>query len=90
MEYINQKQMILDYIKNNGSITVRDAVIDLGINALPTRIAELKKNGYPIAVKHERGKNRYGKTTQYIRYYIDTDIDEVTNTNDNTRNPSTF
>ena len=71
MEYINQRQMILDYISLHGSITVRDAVIDLGINALPKRISELKKNGYHIAVKHEKGKNRYGKTVPYIRYYID-------------------
>ena len=71
MEYINQHQMVIDYIKLNGSITVRDAVIDLGINALPSRVAELKKSGYPIAVKKEKGKNRYGKTVPYKRYYLD-------------------
>lgn len=72
MEYINQQQMILDYISLHGSITVTDASRDLGIygGSLSTRISELKRLGHPISTKTEKGKNRYGKNTQYKRYYL--------------------
>ena len=72
MEYINQRQMILDYILQNGSITTADASMDLGIygGSLSTRISELKRLGHPILTKQEKGTNRHGKTTQYKRYYL--------------------
>lgn len=70
MEYINQKQMILDYIQINGRITVTDAVKDLGINALPARIRDLKRDGYNIVATTQKGKNRYGKSTIYTEYSI--------------------
>lgn len=72
MEYINQRQMILDYISLHGSITVTDASRDLGIygGSLSTRISELKRLGHPISTKTEKGKNRYGKNTQHKRYYL--------------------
>ena len=73
MEYINQHQMVIDYIKLNGSITVSDAQKDLGIAYLPPRISELRKAGYSILRKSEQGKNRFGKTTTYARYYLDGD-----------------
>ena len=71
MEYINQHQMVIDYIKLNGSITVSDAQKDLGIAYLPPRISELRKAGYPILSKTEHGKNRFGKAVTYTRYYLD-------------------
>ena len=63
--------MILDYIRINGSIIAADAVKDLGIMGLSSRIAELKKAGYHIITKTEKGKNRYGKTVWYSRYFLD-------------------
>ena len=70
MDYTNHHQMILDYIKIKGSITAADAVKDLGIMGLSSRISELKKLGYPISIKTEKGKNRYNKPVRYSRYYI--------------------
>ena len=68
--------MILDYIFLHGSITVTDASRDLGIygGSLSTRISELKRLGHPISTKTEKGRNRYGKTTTYKRYYINSDV----------------
>lgn len=63
--------MIVDYIRLHGSITAADAVKDLGIMGLSSRIAELKKSAYPIIVKTEKGKNRYGKPVRYSRYFLD-------------------
>ena len=73
MDYINQHQMIVDYIRINGSITAADAFADLGITCLPSRISELRKMGYPILIKIEKGVNRFGKPVRYHRYYIDSD-----------------
>lgn len=70
----NQKERIVDYIKDFGSITHLEAVRDLGCQRLASRISELKKMGYPIVSEFETGKNRYGEPTHYKRYSL-----EVTN-----------
>ena len=41
---MNQRQMVLQYIKDFGSITSYQAYIDLGITQLATRIKELKEH----------------------------------------------
>ena len=43
---ITQRQRIIDYIKEFGSITSLDAYKDLGITQLGARIDQLKKEGY--------------------------------------------
>ena len=65
--------MIVDYIRINGSITAADAFSDLGISCLPSRISELKKQGYMIKFENIKGVNRFGKPVRYHRYYIDSD-----------------
>ena len=56
-----QRDRILDYLRKNGGLTVREAVIDLNINCLPKRIEELRKMGYSISMTWIYGKNvRYG------------------------------
>lgn len=63
-------EMILQYILEHGSITDREAVIDLGVGRLASRICELRKDGYDIISEREKGKNRYGKITYYARYRL--------------------
>ena len=67
----NQKERIVDYIKDFGSITHLEAVRDLGCQRLASRISELKKMGYPIVSEFETGKNRYGEPTNYKRYSLE-------------------
>jgi len=43
-----QKQQVLDYIKENGSIDGWTAVTELHIMRLPARIWDLKADGVPI------------------------------------------
>ena len=43
-----QRDRILNYLKENGSITVRDAIFDLDINSPAKRIQELRDMGYVI------------------------------------------
>lgn len=66
----NQKQLILDYIQQYGSITNTEAVNDLGIGRLAARVEELRKLGYPIATVMEQGKNKREEPVIYARYII--------------------
>ncbi len=61
---LNQKELILQYIKDFGSITSYQAYIDLGITQLATR----------INTEWISKKNRYGKPVAFKKYKL-----EVTN-----------
>lgn len=65
---VSQKQMVLDYIREFGSITPIDAFRDLGVTRLAAKIFELKKEGHDIDKVIETGKNRFGNRTRYARY----------------------
>lgn len=66
-----QREMILQYMKDNGSITPVDAMREFGCMRLGARIWDLKnKDGIDIKVKMESQKNRYGKTVSYARYSL--------------------
>ena len=67
----NQKQRILKYIADFGSITQFEAQKDLVVQRLPSRITELKKEGYKITYKWETVKNRYGEKCRIKRYSIE-------------------
>ena len=66
----NQKQRIINYIRQFGSITSRDAYMDLGITQLGARIDGLERDGYAFKKEWETGKNRFGEEIQYKRYYL--------------------
>ena len=65
-----QREMVLDYIHEFGSITQLEALRDLGVARLASRISELKKLGYPIVSKSEAVKNRWGKKSHIKRYSL--------------------
>ena len=65
---ITQTQRVYDYIKEFGSITGKEAFLDLGIMHLPARIYDLEKQGYPIKREFESNKNRFGESVSYARY----------------------
>jgi hypothetical protein len=71
---MNQKELIIKYIKDFGSITSYQAYIDLGITQLATRIKELKEQGYSFSYEWISKKNRYGKPVAFKKYKL-----EVTN-----------
>jgi len=66
----NQREMILKYIEDFGSITSYEAYIDLGITQLATRIKELKEQGYQFEHEWIRKKNRYNKPVRFKRYKL--------------------
>lgn len=63
-----QNQRILDYIEDFGSITQIEALRDLGVMRLASRISDLKRLGYPIESTIETVNNRYGEKCHVKRY----------------------
>ena len=68
---MNQRLMVLQYIRDFGSITSYSAYVDLGITQLATRIKELKQEGYYFTYEIEVKKNRYGKKVRFKRYKLE-------------------
>lgn len=67
---ISQKQRIINYIREFGSISSWEAYSDLGITQLGARIDQLKKEGYEFKTEWESSTNRFGERTDYKRYYL--------------------
>ena len=68
---MTQKDRILQYMMQFGSITPVQAFADLGVMRLSARIYDLEADGVQIGRHTEKAKNRYGETVHYTRYYID-------------------
>lgn len=71
MEKLKQTRRVIDYIERFGSITTLEAVRDLGVMRLASRINDLRKEGYPIVSEYIKVKNRYGEHTSVKRYWIE-------------------
>lgn len=65
---MTQRERILNYMDENGSITAFEAVLYLGVLQLSARIVELEKMGFRFTKTPEKSKNRYGDPVNYIRY----------------------
>lgn len=68
---MNQCEKVLKYIKDYGSITSSEAVKELGVYRLASRINELRDRGEDIKDEWLTSKNRYGENIRYKRYFID-------------------
>jgi hypothetical protein len=67
---MTQREAILNYINEFGSITPFEAFADLGITKLATRISEMRRDGMEFKIEMVGTKNRYGKTVHYARYSL--------------------
>lgn len=76
---MNQKQRVIKYIKDFGSITALEAVKDIGVLQLGARIDGLQKDGYVFKKEWEHSKNRYGETVSFKRYSLEEMIEENMN-----------
>lgn len=65
---MTQREAILQYIEEFGSITPMQAFGDLSITKLATRISEMRKDGMKFTIEMVNVKNRYGKTVTYAKY----------------------
>ena len=65
-----QNDRIIDYINEFGSITQIQALADLGVMRLASRISDLKRLGYPVESEMITVKNRYGEECKVKRYRL--------------------
>lgn len=63
-----QAERVLDYIREFGSITQLEALRDLGVMRLASRVSDLRKQGYDIRGKHIAVENRYGEKCHIKQY----------------------
>lgn len=65
---MTQRDAIIEYITEFGSITPMQAFSDLGITKLATRISEMRKDGWDFNIEMVSTRNRYGKAVSYAKY----------------------
>lgn len=67
---VTQRDRVLQFIKDFGSITSYQAYTELGCTQLASRISELKERGYAFEKTRVTTKNRYGEKTHYDEYRL--------------------
>lgn len=70
-----QAERVLEYIEQFGSITQFEALRDLGVMRLASRISDLKRLGYPIASDVVAVKNRFDENCYVKRYRLAVETD---------------
>lgn len=65
-----QNDRILAYMDQHGSITQLEALQELGVMRLASRISDLKRKGYAIESTSVNVTNRYNETCKIKRYSI--------------------
>lgn len=66
----NSEERVLQYLREQGSITSWRAISEFGITRLSSTIHRLRKSGYPIETEMITGKNRYGDMITYAKYSL--------------------
>lgn len=79
MARTTQKDRVVAYINEFGSITTWQAYADLGITRLSARIWELKEEGYIFKKDRVKRMNRYNQPVSFDKYMIIGNINEVAN-----------
>lgn len=65
---MTQCERILKYMDDFGSISSYQAMFDLGVGRLASRIHDLKRMGIEIESETKTGKNRYGEPMHFSVY----------------------
>lgn len=68
---MTQNERILAYMEKFVTINPKQAMNDLGIFRLASRITDLRRKGYPIISEWEEVKNRYGEKCRVKRYRLE-------------------
>lgn len=68
---MTQCERVLWYIKNFGYITPLQAVNDLGVMRLASRIKDIKNLGYHVLTDRIEVKDRFGNSAHVARYRIE-------------------
>ena len=62
------KQIVYDYLRIQGNLTTRKAMIELGIMDLQGVIRDLRKEGVDIATEYIKVETRYTKKNGKMKY----------------------
>ena len=65
-----QAELVLAYMEEFGGITQLEALRDLGVMRLASRISDLRKAGFVIRDTRETVKNRFGEPCSIKRYSV--------------------
>lgn len=65
-----QTDRVLQFMQEVGSISQIEALNELGVMRLASRISDLRKQGIDIIGKTEPVRNRYGETCYVKRYML--------------------
>ncbi len=63
-----QATRVLEYMREYGGITQLEALQELGVMRLASRVSDLKRSGYSIVGERVEVKNRYGESCYIKRY----------------------
>lgn len=69
-EKLTQKERVIGYIRDNGSLTRLEAVTELGIFELAARINELEKKGYSFKKERITFTTKSGNIGRCKRYTL--------------------
>lgn len=65
-----QCERVIQYMRDFGSITSAQAMMDLGVYRLAARISELKSAGWEIERRMIPDTNRYGEPVHFAEYRL--------------------
>lgn len=68
---IKQTKLVYDYMREFGSISPLEAMRDLGVYRLASRISDLKREGVRIRTTTSTALNRWGKTSRFSEYSLE-------------------
>lgn len=66
-----QRDRVLQFIMEHGSITSYQAYAEIGCTQLATRISELKDRGHRFRKERIKTQNRYGDKTHFDKYILE-------------------
>ena len=72
-----QNERVLDYITKFGSINPMQALSDLGVMRLASRISDIKRMGINVRKDMVHAKNRYGEDVCFAKYSLDSGDDVI-------------
>ena len=70
MERETHETRLLEYLKENKTITQLDATQKLGNTRLSATVFNLRNKGYNIITEPTKGKNRWGENTNFGTYRL--------------------
>lgn len=67
----SQNERIIDYMRKYGGITPLDAMRDLGVMRLASRISDMRRLGYEVIDEWVSVENRWGEKVKVKSYRLD-------------------